>query len=225
MKILIVDDEPKILDIVEAYLVASHYKVIRATTGSEALTLVSEVTPDLIVLDLMLPDVNGIDVCLQLRQQSTIPIIMLTAKSAEEDILTGLTSGADDYLVKPFSPKELVARIATVLRRITPTSSDAPLVYHELVIHSETRQVFLQSTELNLTATEFNLLETLAKRPQQVFTREQLIEQIKGDDFDGFDRAIDSHIKNLRQKLGDNPRNPTYIMTVHGSGYRFGNRL
>lgn len=221
MKILIVDDEPKILEIVEAYLVASQYEVIQATTGIEALDLAKTTAPDLIVLDLMLPDLNGLEVCRRLRQESAIPIIMLTAKSAEDDILTGLTSGADDYLVKPFSPKELVARIATVLRRTSPT--DKTLRFHDLVIYPETRQAFLKETELNLTTTEFCLLETLAKRPQQVFTREQLIEHVKGETFDGFDRAIDSHIKNLRHKLGDKPRHPTYIVTVHGSGYRFGN--
>lgn len=220
MKILIVDDEPKILEIVKAYLTASHYEVIEASNGLDALKALNE-DPDLVVLDLMLPDLSGLDVCRRLRQQSNVPIIMLTAKSAEEDILTGLKAGADDYLVKPFSPKELVARIGTVLRRVNPTPPRA-LLFKDLIIQPETRQVFLEEIELNLTATEFTLLETLAKRPNQLFTREQLIEQIKGDDFDGFDRAIDSHIKNLRQKLGDNPRKPTYIMTVHGSGYRFG---
>ncbi|WP_314067719.1 response regulator transcription factor [uncultured Vagococcus sp.] len=220
MKILIVDDEPKILEIVKAYLTASNYEVIEACNGLDALKALTE-EPDLVVLDLMLPDLSGLDVCRRLRQQSNVPIIMLTAKSAEEDILTGLKVGADDYLVKPFSPKELVARIGTVLRRVNPVLPTA-LLFKDLIIQPETRQVFLDETEVNLTATEFTLLETLAKRPHQLFTREQLIEQIKGDDFDGFDRAIDSHIKNLRQKLGDNPRKPTYIMTVHGSGYRFG---
>lgn len=220
MKILIVDDEPKILEIVKAYLTASNYEVIEACNGLDALKALTE-EPDLVVLDLMLPDLSGLDVCRRLREQSNVPIIMLTAKSAEEDILTGLKVGADDYLVKPFSPKELVARIGTVLRRVNPVLPTA-LLFKDLIIQPETRQVFLDETEVNLTATEFTLLETLAKRPHQLFTREQLIEQIKGDDFDGFDRAIDSHIKNLRQKLGDNPRKPTYIMTVHGSGYRFG---
>lgn len=225
MKILIVDDEPKILDIVEAYLVASDYQVVRATTGSAALQLAHELAPDLIVLDLMLPDVGGVEVCRRLREESSVPIIMLTAKSAEEDILTGLTVGADDYLVKPFSPKELVARIGTVLRRAQPQPNPETLRFNDLVIQPESQQALLDEQDIKLTSTEFEILLTLAKRPQQVFTREQLIEQIKGDDFDGFDRAIDSHIKNLRQKLKDNPRNPTYIVTVHGSGYRFGQSL
>lgn len=221
MKILIVDDEPKILAIVDAYLVASCYDVIQANNGFDALQMAIEEAPDLIVLDLMLPDLSGLEVCRRLRQHSNVPIIMLTAKSAEEDILTGLSIGADDYLVKPFSPKELVARITTVLRRVSP-DKPVSLRFNDLIIQPNTRQAFLNKTELSLTATEFNLLETLAKRPQQVFTREQLIEHVKGNDFEGFDRAIDSHIKNLRQKLGDNPRHPTYIITVHGSGYRFG---
>ena len=224
MKILIVDDEPKILEIVDAYLTASHYDVIQASNGLDALELALNETPDLVVLDLMLPDLSGLEVCRRLRKQSEVPIVMLTAKSAEDDILTGLTTGADDYLVKPFSPKELVVRIATVLRRTQPKTT-APLVFRDLVIHSETQQVFLDNSELNLTTTEFKLLDVLARRPSQIFTRDQLIEHVKGDSFDGFDRAIDSHIKNLRQKLGDNPRKPTYIVTVHGSGYRFGHCL
>lgn len=224
MKILIVDDEPNILDIVEAYLVAQKYHVMRAETGKEAMDKFQSFQPDLLVLDLMLPDMTGLEICEEIRKKSNVPIIMLTAKSSESDILTGLRIGADDYLVKPFSPKELVARVETVLRRYTPPEKDEKWIFDggKLVIHPQTKQVFLNREEVALTATEFGLLALLAGHPNQLFSRDQLLDRIKGMEFEGLDRVIDTHIKNLRQKVEENPKTPRYILTVRGSGYRFG---
>ncbi|EOI31564.1 response regulator transcription factor [Enterococcus gallinarum] len=224
MKILIVDDEAKILEIIDAYLVANKFSVYKATNGSMALSKFESINPDLVVLDLMLPDTDGLTVCRKIRESSNIPIIMLTAKSDEEDILTGLQLGADDYMVKPFSPKELVARIQTVLRRSETLTNPNKLSINkgELLIYPESRQVYLHQIELNLTTTEFDILYTLASTPNKVFSRGDLIEKIKGIEFDGLDRSIDSHIKNLRHKIEVDPKIPTYILTVHGTGYRFG---
>ena len=227
MKILIVDDEPKILDIVEAYLTIKRFQVFRASNGIEALEKFELVQPNLIVLDLMLPDISGTVICQKIRKTSDVPIIMLTAKSTENDILNGLQIGADDYIVKPFSPKELVARVETVLRR-----SDSSVVTEtkwsfdkgNLVIYPENKQVFKNQKEVILTPTEFELLTLLASYPKKTFSREQLLENVKGLEFDVLDRIIDSHIKNLRQKIEDNTRQPYFILTVYGMGYRFGGK-
>lgn len=227
MKILIVDDEPKILDIVEAYLTIKRFQVFRASNGIEALEKFELVQPNLIVLDLMLPDISGTVICQKIRKTSDVPIIMLTAKSTENDILNGLQIGADDYIVKPFSPKELVARVETVLRR-----SDSSVVTEtkwsfdkgNLVIYPENKQVFKNQKEVILTPTEFELLTLLASYPKKIFSREQLLENVKGLEFDVLDRIIDSHIKNLRQKIEDNTRKPYFILTVYGMGYRFGGK-
>lgn len=224
MKILIVDDEVKILEVIDAYLVANKFSVYKATNGSMALSKFESINPDLVVLDLMLPDTDGLTVCRKIRESSNIPIIMLTAKSDEEDILTGLQLGADDYMVKPFSPKELVVRIQTVLRRSETLLNPNKLSINkgELLIYPDSRQVYLHQIELNLTTTEFDILYTLASTPNKVFSRGDLIEKIKGIEFDGLDRSIDSHIKNLRHKIESDPKTPNYILTVHGTGYRFG---
>lgn len=224
MKILIVDDEVKILEVIDAYLVANKFSVYKATNGSMALSKFESINPDLVVLDLMLPDTDGLTVCRKIRESSNITIIMLTAKSDEEDILTGLQLGADDYMVKPFSPKELVARIQTVLRRSETLLNPNKLSINkgELLIYPDSRQVYLHQIELNLTTTEFDILYTLASTPNKVFSRGDLIEKIKGIEFDGLDRSIDSHIKNLRHKIESDPKTPNYILTVHGTGYRFG---
>lgn len=227
MKILIVDDEPKILDIVEAYLTIKRFQVFRASNGIEALEKFELVQPNLIVLDLMLPDISGTVICQKIRKTSDVPIIMLTAKSTENDILNGLQIGADDYIVKPFSPKELVARVETVLRR-----SDSSVVTEtkwsfdkgNLVIYPENKQVFKNQKEVILTPTEFELLTLFASYPKKIFSREQLLENVKGLEFDVLDRIIDSHIKNLRQKIEDNTRQPYFILTVYGMGYRFGGK-
>ena len=224
MKILIVDDEAKILDIIDAYLVAKKYSVYKAINGKMALDKFEKQHPDLVVLDLMLPDIDGLTVCKKTREISNVPIIMLTAKSDEEDILTGLKLGADDYMVKPFSPKELVARIETVLRRAQTLSNPHKLSMNngELLICPDSRQVYLHQIEINLTTTEFDILNVLATTPNKVFSRSDLIEKVKGIEFDGLDRSIDSHVKNLRHKIEDDPKAPNYILTVHGTGYRFG---
>ena len=227
MKILIVDDEPKILDIVEAYLTIKRFQVFRASNGTEAMEKFEMVQPNLIVLDLMLPDISGTVICQKIRKTSDVPIIMLTAKSTENDILNGLQIGADDYIVKPFSPKELVARVETVLRR-----SDSSVVTEtkwsfdkgNLVIYPENKQVFKNQKEVILTPTEFELLTLFASYPKKIFSREQLLENVKGLEFDVLDRIIDSHIKNLRQKIEDNTRQPYFILTVYGMGYRFGGK-
>ncbi|MFY8331043.1 response regulator transcription factor [Vagococcus carniphilus] len=224
MKILIVDDEAKILEIIDAYLVASQYTVVKASNGLMALEKFDSHHPDLIVLDLMLPDIDGLTVAKKVRETSDVPIIMLTAKSEEEDILKGLKLGADDYMVKPFSPKELVARIETVLRRVPNLKEINKLSRNngELLIQMDSRQVFLKNQEIALTTSEFDILQTLAESPNRAFSRSDLIEIIKGFDFDGLDRSIDSHVKNLRHKIETNPKEPNYILTVHGTGYRFG---
>ena len=225
MKILIVDDEENILKIVEAYLVAKNYQVFRAMDGEEALRKAETIRPDLIVLDLMLPDISGLEVCRRIRKSSSVPVIMLTARTTEQDILSGLQIGADHYMTKPFSPKELVARVQTVLRRSHPEPQEVKWSFDSglLEIYPDNKQVFKKGVEVGLTPTEYRLLTLLASHPQQIFPRQQLLQVVKGLDFDGTDRVIDVHIKNLRQKIeDDDTRTPYYILTIYGEGYRFG---
>lgn len=225
MKILIVDDEENILEIVEAYLVAKNYQVFRAMDGKEALRKAETIRPDLIVLDLMLPDISGLEVCRRIRKSSSVPVIMLTARTTEQDILSGLQIGADHYMTKPFSPKELVARVQTVLRRSHPEPQEVKWSFEGglLEIYPDNKQVFKKGVEVGLTPTEYRLLTLLASHPQQIFPRQQLLQVVKGLDFDGTDRVIDVHIKNLRQKIeDDDTRTPYYILTIYGEGYRFG---
>ena len=225
LKILIVDDEPQILDIVEAYLTTKNYQIFRALNGTDALEKFEVVKPNLIILDLMLPDISGTIICQNIRKLSDVPIIMLTAKSTEKDILQGLQVGADDYVVKPFSPKELVARVETVLRRSgssTVQQDKWSFNKGDLIIYPSNKQVLKTQQEVVLTHTEFELLTLLASSPKQIFSREQLLETVKGFEFEVLDRIIDSHIKNLRQKIEDNTRRPYFILTVYGMGYRFG---
>ena len=224
-KILIVDDEENILEIVEAYLVAKNYQVFRAMDGEEALRKAETIRPDLIVLDLMLPDISGLEVCRRIRKSSSVPVIMLTARTTEQDILSGLQIGADHYMTKPFSPKELVARVQTVLRRSHPEPQEVKWSFEGglLEIYPDNKQVFKKGVEVGLTPTEYRLLTLLASHPQQIFPRQQLLQVVKGLDFDGTDRVIDVHIKNLRQKIeDDDTRTPYYILTIYGEGYRFG---
>ena len=225
MKILIVDDEENILEIVEAYLVAKNYQVFRAMDGEEALRKAETIRPDLIVLDLMLPDISGLEACRRIRKSSSVPVIMLTARTTEQDILSGLQIGADHYMTKPFSPKELVARVQTVLRRSHPEPQEVKWAFEGglLEIYPDNMQVFKKGVEVGLTPTEYRLLTLLASHPQQIFPRQQLLQVVKGLDFDGTDRVIDVHIKNLRQKIeDDDTRTPYYILTIYGEGYRFG---
>jgi DNA-binding response OmpR family regulator len=193
--------------------------------GEEALRKAETIRPDLIVLDLMLPDISGLEVCRRIRKSSSVPVIMLTARTTEQDILSGLQIGADHYMTKPFSPKELVARVQTVLRRSHPEPQEVKWSFEGglLEIYPDNMQVFKKGVEVGLTPTEYRLLTLLASHPQQIFPRQQLLQVVKGLDFDGTDRVIDVHIKNLRQKIeDDDTRTPYYILTIYGEGYRFG---
>ena len=221
-RILVVDDEEMILRTVRAYLDREGFKTYAATDGEEALRAFEEKGPDLIVLDLMLPKLNGIEVTKRIRAKSSVPIIMLTAKAAEADRVVGLELGADDYLVKPFSPRELVARVRAVLRRIEgEASATERIVAGELEIDLKTREVKVNGREVELTPTEFDLLAFLARHPGHVFTRLQLLREVQGYTYDVFARTIDTHVKNLRRKIEEDPKEPCYILTVHGVGYRF----
>ncbi|AUS98761.1 DNA-binding response regulator [Clostridium thermosuccinogenes] len=224
--ILVVDDEVKIVQVIKSYLENSGYTVYEAYTAKQALEKFQEVNPSLIVLDLMLPDMAGEDICRKLREKSRVPIIMLTAKVDEEDILRGLNIGADDYVTKPFSPRQLVARIDAVLRRsadsAAPLSDILSFNNGDIVINTQKYEVKRKGKAINLTPKEYKLLVTMAKHPDKVFTREELIYSVLGEDYDGYDRTIDTHIKNIRQKIEPDPRAPRYILTVHGIGYRFG---
>lgn len=225
-KILVVDDEPKIVEVVSSYLENKGYVVYPAFNGRQALEVFEKVRPCLVILDLMLPDMMGEEVCQCLRRISRVPIIMLTAKSAEEDLLNGLNLGADDYVTKPFSPRQLVARVEALLRRTVneavPLAGLISFNNDDLVIDSQKYEVRKNGKVVNLTPNEYKILMSLVKYPQKAFTREELVSVALGEDFDGYDRTIDTHIKNLRQKIETNPKNPRYILTVHGVGYRFG---
>ncbi|WP_312648311.1 response regulator transcription factor [Aminipila sp.] len=225
-KVLIVDDEPKIVEAVVAYLEKSGYNPFAAYNGEKALTLFDNVNPDLVVLDLMLPRISGEEICKIIRRNSRVPIIMLTAKISEEEKINGLNIGADDYVTKPFSPRELMARINSLLRRADEGVS--PLFHimswndNDLQIDLNSYTVKKSGVSVNLTRIEFKLLCTLIKYPKKIFTREELIDIVLGADYDGFERTIDSHIKNLRSKIEDDTTNPRYILTVRGVGYKFG---
>ena len=223
-KILVVDDDPKTVSLVKLYLESDGHKVLCAYDGIEALRLAREQRPSLIVLDLMLPGLDGLQICRTLRSESDVPVIMLTAKTTEGDKLTGLELGADDYLTKPFSPRELAARIKVILRRTANESLErgpAQVEYGDLKMDFGEHRVIVAGQPIALTPTEFRLLGTLVREAGQVLSREQLIQKVLGLDFDGFDRTIDVHILNLRRKLGDDPSHPRYIKTVYGAGYKF----
>ena len=219
-KILVVEDESKIAEIVRAYLVKDGFTITVAETGQMAISLLKKGF-DLVILDLMLPDMDGEDICVMIRKDSDVPIIMLTAKSEEDDRVKGLGLGADDYVVKPFSPRELVARVKALLRRTMGTSATLGFNKDDLVIDSLRFEVSKKGTQVVLTPTEFKLLQCIASHPGQVFTRLQLVNVILGYDFEGYDRTIDAHIKNIRHKIEDNQRAPAYIKTVYGVGYKF----
>jgi DNA-binding response OmpR family regulator len=223
VKVLVVDDEKKIVDIVKAYLEKDNFQVFEAFAGDKALELVKTVHPDLIILDLMLPGLSGWDVCRELRKTKDIPIIMLTARDEVADKIIGLELGADDYITKPFNPNELISRVRAVLRR-TGAGSNAKnknlIKINGLVIDVEKRLVFSGNKKIDLTATEFDLLKTMAGLPGKVFSRMQLLDSIQGETYEGYERTIDSHIKNLRKKIEANPDHPVSITTVHGVGYK-----
>jgi len=221
--IFLVEDDARIAEVEIAYLERAGFKVLHTFTGREAMTLISTERPVLVVLDLMLPDLSGESICRELKERD-IPVIILTAKSSEEERLAGFALGADDYIVKPFSPRELVARVQAVLKRTGATESGARLSFNggQLVIDDRNYSVVCRGTAIRLTAVEFKILFALAAVPHKTFTREELVDKAMGYHFDGYDRNIDSHIKNIRQKLGDSPKAPTYLITVYGLGYRFG---
>jgi two-component system, OmpR family, alkaline phosphatase synthesis response regulator PhoP len=220
--VLVVDDELKITRLVRDYLEQAGMAVLTASDGLGALAAVRAAKPDLVILDLGLPGMGGLDVTTQLRRSSTIPIIVLTARSEETDRVVGLELGADDYVVKPFSPKELVARVRAVLRRVEAAHQGAELISAGgVTIDIPRRRVAVADRNIDLTATEFDLVLTMARRPGQVFTRSQLLDAVHGVAFDSYERAIDAHVKNIRRKLEPDPRHPRYIQTVYGVGYRF----
>lgn len=219
-KILVVEDEKKIAEIVKAYLEKEEFRVTIAERGDKALSLLKEGFA-LIILDLMLPDMAGEDICSSIRKDFDVPIIMLTAKSGEDDRIRGLGIGADDYVVKPFSPRELVARVKALLRRVKGPKDVLSFNGSDLVMDSTRFEVRKKSSPVVLTPTEFKLLQCLAEHPGQVFTRLQLVNVILGYDFEGYDRTIDAHVKNIRHKIEDNQRKPSYLQTVYGIGYKF----
>jgi two-component system alkaline phosphatase synthesis response regulator PhoP len=219
--ILIVDDEPRIVELARDYLVGAGFSVRRAGGGEAALAMARAERPDLIVLDLGLPDLDGLDVTRRLRRDSDVPIIMLTARGAEADKLVGLELGADDYVTKPFSPRELVARVRAVLRRAEERASPRQAVQvGDLSLDFARRKAALAGRSIELTTSEFQLLFTLASQPGRIFTRSQLLDALHGTAFESYERAIDAHIKNLRKKIEADPRRPRYVLTVYGVGYK-----
>ncbi len=225
MRVLIVDDEPQISAVISAYLTKSGFRTVTAQDGKSALEIYHEKNPVLVLLDLNLPGRDGLEVCQMIRQNSDVPIIMLTARSEETDKLVGLELGADDYIVKPFSPREVVARVRTVLRRSGGNTQDTTVIKTDgLEINLAQHTVIREKQLIDLTPTEFDLLVILAQHPMRVFSRLQLLEQTQGTTYEGYERTIDAHIKNLRLKLETDPHNPTYIHTVFGVGYKFEER-
>jgi len=219
--ILVVEDEPSIAQIAADYLRHGGFGVITASNGIDALTQARAQRPDLIVLDLGLPNLDGVEVARTLRREGDVPIIMLTARIDEADRLAGLELGADDYVTKPFSPRELVARVRSVLRRVDAAGGGDVLRRGDLVIDTGRMQVSRDGASIDLTPTEFQLVAALARKPGRILTRAQLLDAVRGDDADAFDRAIDTHIKNIRRKIEPDSRKPRYIQTVYGMGYKF----
>ncbi|HEX6655840.1 MAG TPA: response regulator transcription factor [Candidatus Limnocylindria bacterium] len=219
-RILVVDDEPKIVRLVRDYLEHAGFAVTVARDGREALMRARAEHPDLVVLDLGLPGLDGLDVTRTLRRDSAVPLIMLTARDSETDRVLGLELGADDYLTKPFSPRELVARVRAVLRRNQPDAPEPVLRVGELELDVARLRATVSGRVISLTATEFQLLLTMARQPGRVFTRAQLLDAIHGEALEAYERAIDAHVKNIRRKLEPDPRHPHYLQTVYGVGYR-----
>jgi DNA-binding response OmpR family regulator len=223
-RVLVVDDEKKVVDLVTLYLKREGYQALAAYDGVQALEMVHEQQPDLVILDLMLPGMDGLAVCRTLRAEGNrVPIIMLTARTLEEDKLAGLSLGADDYVTKPFSPRELVARVGAVLRRVGESRPRGPAEIRcgELVVDPVRHEVRVGSRPVNLTVREFDLLATLMRQPGRAFTRLELLDEAFGFDYEGVERNVDVHVMNLRRKIEPDPAHPTYIQTVQGVGYRF----
>ena len=227
--ILIVDDENMMREAVASYLEKQGYHVLQAETGTQALSLLEKETVSFVILDLMLPDISGEEICSRIRRQSRIPIIMLTAKTMEDDMLNGLNLGADDYITKPFSLKNLYARIQAVWRRsdhdLKPLTEKFSWNDGDLVINYNRKEMLKKGKNISLTPIEWKILSAFTKYPQKVFTRDELITAAFDMDFSGYDRVIDTHIKNLRKKIEDDPKNPIYLCTIHGIGYKFGGTI
>jgi DNA-binding response OmpR family regulator len=223
-KILVVDDDKKTVDLVRLYLEKDGYRVLCAYDGQQALDLARHKQPDLLVVDLMLPRVDGLDLCRILRAETQVPIILLTARTTEDDKLLGLDLGADDYVTKPFSPRELLARIRAVLRRAGAEAAAAPETarYRDLAVNFEARAVQVGGQPVRLTPKEYKLLEILMRKPNRAFTRLELLEGAFGFDYEGLERTVDVHLMNLRRKIEPDPAQPVYILTVYGVGYKFG---
>ncbi|MDJ0790937.1 MAG: response regulator transcription factor [Acidimicrobiia bacterium] len=220
--VLVVEDELKISRLMRDYLEGAGFAVIEASDGQAAISLVRSQRPDMIVLDLGLPGMDGLDVTRRIRETSSVPIIMVTARVEETDRIVGLELGADDYLTKPFSPKELVARVRAVLRRADSTLGGGELIRAgEVTLDIPKRRVTVRGEAVELTATEFDLLLTLARHPGRIYTRAQLLDGVHGVSFESYERSVDAHIKNIRRKIERDPRNPELVLTVYGVGYRF----
>ncbi|MCL5985396.1 MAG: response regulator transcription factor [Actinobacteria bacterium] len=225
-RILTADDDPNISDIVKSYLVNEGFDVKLVDDGAAVLQTVTTYKPDLIILDIGLPNMSGTDICKEIRKNSNVPIIMLTARSDESDRVVGLEIGADDYVVKPFSPKELVARVKAILRRSAePVTSTLTIIYKGLELDSERHQVRAYGKDILLTPYEFDILKLLASNPGRVYTRGQLLEKVMGTSFEAYERVIDAHIKNLRKKIEKEPARPAFVLTVRGVGYKFNEKL
>ncbi len=224
MKVLVVDDDDKILKVLTAYLVKEGYTIETAQEGWEAVKKVEQFKPDLVLLDVMLPGLDGWGVCKEVRRNSDVPIIMLTARDAEADRIIGLEIGADDYVIKPFSPREVIARIRAISRRMKPSrlqeDKTSILQMGDMILRQDSHSLTVKGNLVDLTPTEYKLLELFMSHPGQVFSRLQLIEKVQGYAFDGYERTVDSHIKNLRKKLGEASNGSRYIKTIYGVGYK-----
>jgi two-component system, OmpR family, alkaline phosphatase synthesis response regulator PhoP len=220
-RVLVVEDDVKTVELIKLYLVKDGYRVAAAGDGMTGLRMARENHPDLVILDLMLPGMDGLEICRRLRAESEVPVIMLTARSTDDDKLAGLNLGADDYITKPFSPRELAARVRVILRRLPGARVPETVTRGRLTIDFSQHEARIDNRDLKLTAVELKVLGTLAREPGRVFARSQLIEEALGSDFDGFDRTIDVHIRNLRRKLKPELGNPGYIQTIYGAGYKF----
>ncbi|MCM3691655.1 response regulator transcription factor [Neobacillus niacini] len=229
MKILLVDDEKRILEVLEAYLEREGYEIHCADNGIDALKKAKTINPDLIVLDLMLPDISGEEVCRLVRKESDVPILMLTAKSAEDDRINGIVMGADDYLTKPFSPREVVVRVQAILRRVKKTEKVERIEFNnkQLKIDLSKKEVTVKGQDVILTPIEYKLLTNMALNPGRVYSRMDLLEKIQDEGmyYEGYERSVDTHIKNLRKKIELDSRQPLFILTVFGMGYKFGGVL
>ena len=222
VKILVVDDDKNICELIGLYLKKEGFAVEYAYDGEEALARFKSFSPDLLVLDLMLPKLDGISVCREIRASSNVPIIMLTAKVDESDMIAGLQCGADDYIVKPFSPRNVIARVEAVLRRVERSQPEILKIGTDyLDVNFQAHSIKKNNEELHLTPTEYNIFELLVKSPGRAFTREQIIDFALKDEFDGYDRSVDTYIKYLRQKIEPDPKSPQYIVTIYGVGYKF----